>query len=288
VNVNWSDELHALDELAPSRDLWADALARAESIHSHRDTPGPAHGLTRMRSWRRRTAVTVGVALLAAVGAGSALGYHYLAPSPGFSAGLSSLNNLPAVPWPSSLPTGGLPQEAAAVGLTSSQAEQRLRLAQSNLSLGKGDVGDVSLYAFPGNSGSACLFVTGPLSGGICLPSEATANPALDGVAWAAWGSDGPPTSSGPLAVIGLVADNVSEVESEISGVTRSVPIVNNSFYVSYDQISASDTIRLILHYADGSTRSLSAPNPYGDNGPVTKILPFKPGPISTSSGGSS
>jgi hypothetical protein len=29
MNVNWSDELHALDRVEPSRDLWADALARA-------------------------------------------------------------------------------------------------------------------------------------------------------------------------------------------------------------------------------------------------------------------
>ena len=31
MNVNWSDELRVLDRVGPSRDLWADALARAAS-----------------------------------------------------------------------------------------------------------------------------------------------------------------------------------------------------------------------------------------------------------------
>ena len=83
----------------------------------------------------------------------------------------------------------------------------------------------------PGRRGSACVFVTG--SGGICLPTWMTSNPALDGVAWAAWGGDGPMAPTGPLGVFGLVADNVSGVEADISGTTRSIPIVNNSFYAT-------------------------------------------------------
>jgi hypothetical protein len=276
VNTSWSDELQALDQVGPSRDLWAEALARAASSHLyHGATPGRFHALARMRSWRRRTAVTVSVAVLAALGAGSALAYHYLGPSPGFTAGLSGLDSLPTVPWPSSIPKEGLPQLASATGLTATQAEQRMRLVQSGLSLGNQSV---DLYAFPGDDGSACVFLTG--SGGICLPTWMRNNPALDGVAWAAWGGDGPMAPTGPLGVFGLVADNVSGVEADISGTMRSVPIVSNSFYANYDQITNKDTIKLIVRFDDGTTRTFSAPNPYADNGP-TQLKHLSP-PTST------
>jgi hypothetical protein len=78
------------------------------------------------------------------------------------------------------------------------------------------------------------------------------------------------------LGVFGLVADNVSGVEADISGTIRSVPIVNNSFYADYNQITSKDSIKLIVQFDDGTTRTLHAPNPYGDNGP-TQILPYTP-----------
>jgi hypothetical protein len=277
MNGNWSDELATLDEVGPSRDLWDDALTRARKARSRRGTSsGLVHGLTRMRSGQRRTAVTVCVAVLAALSASSALAYHYLGSSQGLSAGLSSLDNIAPSPWPSSLPKGGLADEAAATGLTLSEAEQRLRLAQSGLPLGQGNGGDVNLYAFPGNSGSACIFATGPLSGSICLPADASSNPALDGVAWAAWAGNGAQTSSGPLAVFGLAADDVSQVESDVNGVARTIPIVNNSFYADYDEITSGEAIKLVVRFDDGTARTLTAPNPYEDNGP-TKILPYTP-----------
>jgi hypothetical protein len=264
------------DEL-PMPDF-ADVLRRATRLSSSEARPNAEPGVRKLgpRSWRRRSVVLVAVAALAAVGAASAVAYEYLGPSPGFTAGLSSLNKLPPVPWPSSVPKGGLANEAASTGLTPAQAEQRMRLAQSDLSLGQGDVGDIDLYAFPGDSGSACLFVTAPLSGGICLPTSNVSNPALDGVAWAAWGGDGPKTPTGPLGVFGLVADNVTGVEADISGTTRSIPIVNNSFYADYNQITSKDSIKLIVRFDDGTTRRLTAPNPYGDNGPI-HILPYTP-----------
>jgi hypothetical protein len=264
------------DEL-PMPDF-ADVLRLATRLSSSESRPNAEPGVRKLglRSWRRRSVVLVAVAALAAVGAASAVAYHYLGPSPGFTAGLSSLNKLPPVPWPSSVPKGGLADEAASTGLTPTQAEQRMRLAQSGLSLGHGAVGDIDLYAFPGNSGSACLFVTAPLSGGICLPTSNVSNPAQDGVAWAAWGGDGPRTPTGPLGVFGLVADNVSGVEADISGTTHSIPILNNSFYADFDRITNQDSIKLIVRFDDGTARTLSAPNPYADNGP-TKILPYTP-----------
>jgi hypothetical protein len=63
MNVNWSNELQVLDHVAPSRDLWADALARTASPrpHAHHRFPFPR--------WRRRTvalATGVGIASITA------------------------------------------------------------------------------------------------------------------------------------------------------------------------------------------------------------------------------
>ncbi|MGH2855761.1 MAG: hypothetical protein ACRDLF_16430 [Solirubrobacteraceae bacterium] len=261
IDLNHGDDI-IRELLAP--------FARVQPVKLQRHPAGQRrlHGLARMRSWRSRMAIVVSVTVLAVLGAGSALAYHYLGPSPGFTAGLSALNKLPPVAWPSSLPKGGLADEAAATGLTASQAEQRLRLLQSGLSLG--NTNGIGLYAFQGNSGSACIFLTG--SGGICLPTWMTSNPALDSVAWAAWGGDSPQTP-GPLAVFGLVADNVKQVEADISGVTRNIPIVNNSFYTDYDSITGTDTIKLIVNFDDGTSRTYTAPNPYPQNGP-TQLSP--------------
>jgi hypothetical protein len=254
MSTNWSDELRALDDVAPSRDLWAAAVARAESLPPRR-----------VRS--RRTIVAIAVAALALAGAASAFAYHVLSPSPGFTAGLSGLESLSTVPWPASMPTDSLPHLASATGLTASEAEQRLRLVQSGHTLGDQTV---NLYAFPGNDGSACVFLE-PGVGGICLPTWMKDNPALDSVAWAAWPGDGPPAPNGPLGVFGLVADNVSSVEADISGVTRTIPIVDNSFYLGYDSIKSTDSIDLTVRFGDGTTRTFHAPNPYApDNGPST------------------
>jgi hypothetical protein len=215
-----------------------------------------------VRSWGRRSVVLAGVVVLAAIGTASAVAYHYLGPSPGLSAGLSSLDNLPPTPWPSSLPRTALDNAAAATGLTPKQAARRLRLVQTGLSLGQESANDVSLYAFEGKAGTGCLFITGPDSGGICLPSWMTKNPALDGLAYADGGGSSPRTP-GPVAVYGLVADNVSEVDTEISGVAHNVPIVNNSFYADYDRLTSADAITLIVHFDDGTTRTFHLPNPY-------------------------
>lgn len=251
MNTNWSDELRALDGVAPERDLWADALARVGS-------PSPR------RAWGRRTVVAFAASALVLIGAASAFAYHYLGPSPGFTAGLSGLESLPTVPWPASMPTDSLPQLASATGLTASEAEQRLRLVQSGLSLG--EQRNIGLYAFPGkDDGSACVFLV-PRVGGICLPTWMKDNPAQDSIAWAAWPGDGPPAASGALAFFGLVADNIAAVEADVGGTTRSIPIVNNSFYLDYEGITAKDSVKLIVHFRDGTTRTFSAPNPFVDH----------------------
>ena len=64
MNVNWSNELQILDGVAPSHDLWADALARAASPRPRARRRFP------VRRWHRRTVVLVtgvGIASLTAV-----------------------------------------------------------------------------------------------------------------------------------------------------------------------------------------------------------------------------
>jgi len=244
MSTNWSDELRILDGVGPTRDLWEDAVARVGFAPPR-------------RAWRRRTAVAVTALVFAA--AASAFAYRLLSPSPGFTAGLSGLESLPTVPWPSSIPTDSLPGLASATGLTPDQAEHSMRLVQSGLSLG---TQTVDLYAFPGKRGSACVFLA-PQVGGICLPVWMQSNPSLDGVAWAAWGGNAPMGPSGPLGVFGLVADNVRSVQADVGGTTRDIPIVDNSFYAGYDSIANTDSIELVVAYDDGTTRTLHAPNPY-------------------------
>ncbi|HEY2354014.1 MAG TPA: hypothetical protein VGH79_03835 [Gaiellaceae bacterium] len=259
MSTNWSEELRPLDAVGPTRDLWEDALVRAGSA-------APS------RAWRRRTVVAL--AVLAFAGIASAFAYRLLSPSPGFTAGLSGLESLPTVPWPASMPEGSLPMLASGIGLTPSEAKQRLRLVQSGLSFGT--EGDLSLYAFPGEDGSACVFVA-PGVGGICLPTWNVQNPAFEGIAWAAWPGDGPPSSSGPLVVFGLVADSVRSVEADVGGTTRSVPIVDNSFFAGYDSIPDTASIKLVITYDDGTTRTQHQSNPYADNGPTTILPPHGP-----------
>jgi hypothetical protein len=65
-------------------------------------------------------------------------------------------------------------------------------------------------------------------------------------------------------AVVALVADNVRSVHLEVAGEAASVPIVNNSIYADLVNLQACDTVGLAVTYGDGSTRTLTLPNPIG------------------------
>ncbi len=256
MSMNWSDELRSLDRVGPSRDLWADVLARGAA--------------PRARRVRLRRAL-VAVAAVVLVGAATAFAYRLLSPSPGFTAGLTGLESLPTVPWPADMPKGSLPMLARGTGLTPSEAEHRLRLVQSGLSFGPQS--GLRLYAFPGQDGSACIFLV-PGVGGFCLPTWNVNTTGHESIAWADWPGDGPPAPSGPLCIFGLVADNVGSVEADVGGVKRKIPIVDNSFYAGYDSISGTDSIGLVVHFEDGTTRTYHQPNPYAAYGPTGGVGP--------------
>lgn len=250
MSTNWSDELRSLDGVEPTRDLWKDALAR--------DGAAPVP-----RPVRRRALIAVAAVVL--VGCATAFAYRILSPSPGFTAGLSGLDSLPTVPWPADMPIAAS-RFASTIGLTADEAEHRLRLVQSGLSLG-GQSG-LDLYAFPGKDGTACIFLL-PGVGGFCLPTWNADNPAFPGIAWAAWSGDAPRLPSGPLGVFGLVADNVRSVAADVGGATRNIPIVDNTFYAVYDSISSTAAVELVVTYDDGTTRTIHHSNPYASNGPT-------------------
>jgi hypothetical protein len=244
------DYLITLDELASVLHSWQGPRHPRRRIN-----PGSVR-LHRMRSLRRRTVVAIAAGFVAVAGGTSALAYRYFGPSPGFSAGLSAFDRLPPAAWPSTIPRFALDRSAEVVGITPSEAEQRLRLLQTGLTLGPGRTrGEGRLYAFQGSPGTACIFLTG--QGGTCVTPRMTNY--VQSVMWGVF----PGYPGETPAVVALVADNVRAVDVDISGITRSVPIINNSIYADLTGLTSTDTISLIVHFADGTTKTITAPNPH-------------------------
>jgi hypothetical protein len=240
----------ALDALVPPAEEaaeWEDAIGRA----SHRG----AFCLAGATGWSRRVVVAVVAALVVAAGGTAAVAYHYLGPSPGFTAGLSTFDRLPPAEWPSSMHRIALERSAAAVGISTSEAEQRLRLLQTGLTLGPEQTqGQGSLYAFQERPGTACMFLTG--QGGTCVTPQSVDY--VQSVMWAVF----PGYPGETPAIVALVADNVRRVEVDISGNTRSIAIVNNSVYADLTGQSTTANVSLIVHFADGTSKTITAPRP--------------------------
>jgi hypothetical protein len=223
-------------------------------------TPSPSELPSHQRVYRRATAarsrrrlfpprarrsprvmlVGIAVALMLAGGA-SAIAYRYLGSSPGFKAGFSAFDRLPAATWPPSMDRFGLERSAAYLGLTPAQAEKRLRVLQTGLSLGPGHTqGQGALYAFLGNNGTACVFLTGVLP--MVLPGYPGETPAL----------------------AAIVADNVRTVSLLVNGTATPLAIVNNSVYTSLKDVKSDDTIALEANYADYTSHVFPLANPSG------------------------
>ncbi|MGD0715720.1 MAG: hypothetical protein ABSB24_16265 [Gaiellaceae bacterium] len=197
--------------------------------------------------------VGIAVALTLAGGAGAIA--RYLGSSPGFTAGFSAFDRLPAATWPPSMDRVGLEHSAAYLGLTPAQAEKRLRVLQTGLTLGPGHTqGQGALYAFLGDNGTACVFLTG--QGGTCLNEHYS--PRFPGVLPMVL--PGYPGETPALAAI--VADNVSTVRLLVNGTARPLSIVNNSVYTSLKDIASDDTIALEADYADGASHVFPLASP--------------------------
>lgn len=256
--MNDEGSLHStLVQLVPALDEapdWEDVLRRA-GVSRHPAAAAEVSPLPRrlptLRFGRRRVTIAAIAFAMAVAGTASAVAYHYLGPSPGFTAGISAFDRLPPVTAaPAGIPSVGLDRSAAYAGISPAQAVARLRLLQSGLSQG-------DLYAFEGDNGTVCVFLTGHF--GKCLSSSNTrATEAHAGVL--ATISPGYPNES--PAVVAVVADNVAAVDLVIDGAARNIPIVNNSIYAELGGLKPTDTISLNVRYADNSERTFPLLNP--------------------------
>jgi hypothetical protein len=244
--VEFRNEVPAPDEAAAERIYGIATAARR-----------PSSRLIGFRAaGRRRLIVAVAAAALAVAGAASALAFHYLGPSPGFSAGFSAFDQLPPARWPGSVPRVALERSAAYVGVTPDQFLQRLRVLRTGLTLGPGgSQGQGELYAYvSGNGLTACMFLTG--QSGTCFKADYA--PHVHGVL----PEINPGYPGQTPALMAIVADSVTSVELDVSGRPTTLPIINNSVYASLAGLRGADRVELHVTYDDGSTALAPLPNP--------------------------
>lgn len=210
--------------------------------------------------WRARRSPLV-LAMLAStiliLGVASAFAYRMLSSdAPGFTSGFSSFENLPQTAWPASISPHARERFAAVLGLNSRDAEPRLRLLRTGLALAPPDEqGQGRLYALIGPNGGACYFLAG--LGGGCL-TESNVGPGAPSLL--ATVSPGYPGQT--PAIVGIVADNVRSVSADVGGQIIALDLVNNSIYADLSGLMPDEAIRLLVDYQDGTSRTMSLPNP--------------------------
>jgi hypothetical protein len=255
-----NDELEVLADFRG--DVPAPDDATTQLIYRLATTTRPKRQLQlRRRTDRGRLIVCVAAAALAVVVTASALAIHYFGPSPGFTAGFSALDNVPAAPPPSEelLPASVLERMSQVMGVSPAEFTSRLRRLQTGLSLGPGRTqGQGELFAYVGKDGSACLLLTG--QGGNCILPENIAHfPGVDATVFPGYPGQTP-------AVAAIVADNVDAVQLSVGDRRTTLPIINNSVYANLDGLRPEDAIALHATYDDGTCRTTPLPNPTGAN----------------------
>jgi hypothetical protein len=203
--------------------------------------PGWLEIQQRSRVHTRRLLFVAVAATVVIVGGASALAYQYFGPSPGLTAGVSSLDRLPPATTLPDAVARNLDREAAYAGVSVAEAIDRMRLLRSGLSHG-------DLYAFRGTNGTVCFRLTGHV--GSCLRDTNMGNP---GVMWAV--SGGYPREQS--ALVGIAADNVTALTLVVNGQRTNLAIVNNSFYAEFGDQSEINSMVLEAVYGDGSTKTI-------------------------------
>jgi hypothetical protein len=231
----------------PGPDMTTMSRCYRRAVGAERSPSGRSARLSGLKR-RPRVLAAVLAAILGVTGGASALAIRYLGPSPGLRAGFSSFDSLPPAALPAFLSRQDLERHAAYIGVPTTEVQERLRLLQSGLPLGPGRThGEGKLYGLIGENGTACLFLAGQI--GTCV-DEANA-PHAPGVLTAV--AAGYPGQT--PAVVGIVADNVTNISLQRNGERRPVAIVNNSFYAELADMSAGERAVLHMQYADGTTR---------------------------------
>lgn len=159
--------------------------------------------------------------------------------SPGVSAGVSAFDRLP--------PVANVPPEVdefigfAARGPNVDQAKARAGLRLLRTGLGQDGK---SVYAFRNELGSPCFVLAG--EGGACAPKPENGTPGLH---WLIGGG----SADQPASLVGIVADDVTEVQLQVDGALVPVSIANNVAFAEYS--AAAEVADIVVVRRDG-TRS--------------------------------
>jgi hypothetical protein len=207
-----------------------------------------------MRGWLPSSRSGVALAAAAAVGIAAGLFAAFAtaheprdADRGGLSAGVSALDSLPAV---ASLPADvarWVEQSARDIGNDPARAKARVRKLRSDLGARRSD-----LYAYKEENGAICIDLTSQAAS--CPESADNGPPGIEWIAAGGW-------ASVPRNVVGLVSDDVARVALVASGVTRTVPIVNNAVFA---ELPTDEPAELELVFRDGSRRTLTIPGATG------------------------
>jgi hypothetical protein len=165
----------------------------------------------------------------------------------GLSAGVSAIDALPAV---KSLPPDvakWVEQSARDIGNDPARARARVRKLRPSLGARHSDV-----YAYKEENGAICIDLTSQAAS--CPESVDNGPPGIDWISAGGW-------ASVPRNVVGLVADDVARVSLVADGVTRTIPIVNNSIFA---ELPSDDPAELQLEFRDGSKRTFTIPGANG------------------------
>jgi hypothetical protein len=162
-------------------------------------------------------------------------------PPPGVSAGVSSLERLPAVATLPPRVAHFVDVAASARGMDPAQAKTRVRELRTDLGTTHADV-----YAFASSRGAACFVLTGQV--GICPESASDGSPGLQ---WAIGGG----YPGDPSNLVGIASDDVKRIQLTVDG--RDVPtsLQNNVVFAEYPQ--SAKLARITIRRRDGSQSSV-------------------------------
>ena len=198
--------------------------------------------------WRVALGVTLAFGVAAALFSAFATAHEPRdADRGGLSAGVSAVDALPAV---NSLPpdvTKWVEQSARDIGNDPTRAKARVRRLRSGLGARGSD-----LYAYKEENGAICIDLTSQAAS--CPASADNGPPGIDWMSAGGWASI-------PRNVVGLVSDDVVRVALSASGVTRPLPIVNNSIF---GELPSDDPAELQPVFRDGSRRTITIPGANG------------------------
>jgi hypothetical protein len=243
-----------MSELVPPGDVtrrdWSDVIDRARVLSKLDEGGNTRRWPFSIPRGSRRVTLAIATSVIAGAAAAGAFALHASGPSPGLTAGVSSLERLPRITVLPKDVSRQLAVVAPSAGISAAEADERARLLRSGLPQG-------DLYAFRGSGGKICFVLSGHLA--VCPRSLSEGDDGLVSAISGGYPNETP-------ALVGVVADNVSEVVLIVGDARFAVPIVNNSIYVKLPQVGAASGFALHLGFDDGNARTVPLANVYADH----------------------